>query len=131
MEKKKRASQWVFAAGILIAILGLIHIAATPMVLKDLDELPKNVKDSLVYMYVTTGAAVVFAGLLAVYSSIGIKRSEGMARPLAVGVGVFMFLVGVGAVIVMPDNPFAYIGLVLALVEIAPLLVYRQDIEMG
>ena len=91
MEKTKRASQWVFAAGILIAILGLIHIAATPMVLKDLDELPKNVKDSLVYMYVTTGAAVVFAGLLAVYSSIGIKRSEGMARPLAVGVGVLCF----------------------------------------
>ncbi len=131
MEKKKRASQWVFVAGILIIILGLIHIAATPMVFcMDFGKLPTKVGLAFIYVFVATGVAVVFAGLLAVYGSIGIKRSERMARPLAVGVGVFMLFVGVGAVITMSDNPFAYMGLVLALVEIVPLWIYRQDLAI-
>ncbi len=132
MEKKKRASQWVFVAGILIVILGLTHIAATPVIFRmDFGELPTEAGLAFIYVFVATGVAVVFAGLLAVYSSIGSKRSEGMARPLAVGVGVFMLLVGIGAVVTMSDNPFAYMGLALALVEITPLLIYRQDLEIG
>ena len=131
MEKKKRASQWVFVAGILIVILGLIHIAATPVVFRmDFGELPTEVGLAFIYVFVATGVAVVFAGLLAVYGSIGIKRSERMARPLAIGVGVFMLFVGVGAVVTMSDNSFAYLGLAFALLEIAPLLIYRQDLEI-
>ncbi|MCP4539666.1 MAG: hypothetical protein GY832_21220 [Chloroflexi bacterium] len=131
MEKKNRASQWVFVAGILIVILGLIHIAATPIVFRmDFGKLPTEAGLAFIYVFVATGVAVVFAGLLAVYGAIGIKRSERMARPLTVGVGIFMSLVGVGAVVTMSDNPFAYMGLALALVEMAPLMIYRQALAI-
>jgi hypothetical protein len=32
MDKRKRGSRWVFISGILIIVLGLIHMAATPLI---------------------------------------------------------------------------------------------------
>jgi len=130
MEKRKRISRWILIMGIFFTLLGLVHIAATPLVIEtELAGLDKGIVRVFVYMFVATGVAVVCAGLLVVYSAIGMKRAENMAWPVAVGGGLFMLLLGIGAVVMMTDNPFAYIMLVSATAEMALLWMYRRDLR--
>ncbi|MFQ6120215.1 MAG: hypothetical protein ACE5KE_10060 [Methanosarcinales archaeon] len=129
MEKGKFGSKWVFIMGILIVILGIIHNGATPLISSDLDILPKNVMLVMIFMFVGTGTAIIFAGLLTIYCSFGLKKSERMAWVIAMGVGVFIGLLGIGAVITMPNNPFAYIMSAFSILVIIPLLIHRKQFK--
>jgi hypothetical protein len=132
MDKRKLGSCWVLIAGIWIAVLGLIHCSATPVIFRaGFADLPRADGLVFIYMFVAMGAAMIFVGLLTVYCSFGLRRSEGWARTVAMGAAVFVALAGVGAVASMADNPFAYITLGTALATIAPLLIYRQAFEAG
>ncbi len=58
---------------------------------------------------------MIFIGLLTVYSSRGLEKSERWAWTIAKGVGMFMI-------------PF---GLVAAILEVIPLLIFRQEFKEG
>ncbi|MFZ5645179.1 MAG: hypothetical protein ACOY46_16510 [Bacillota bacterium] len=125
--KEALGKRWVLTTGILILILGLIHIGATPIVYKmGFNGLQDGYGKTFLYMYVSTGAAVVFAGLLTIYCSSGLGKMERESWMMATGAGIFMFLLGAGAVITMPDNPFSYITLIISLVDVVPLLMFRN-----
>lgn len=128
MQRRQIGSYWVLAAGILIAILGMIHNAATKEVYySGYDKLPMHHGWVFIYMFVVVGTAGIFAGGLVIYCSFGLRRSEKWSWIIALGVGVFMLTLAGGAVMVMPGNPFAYIGLALAILEILPLIVYHSE----
>jgi magnesium-transporting ATPase (P-type) len=128
MQRRQTGSNWVLAAGILIAILGMIHNAATKEVYySGYDKLPLHHGWVFIYMFLLVGTAVVFAGGLVVYCSFGLRRSERWSWSIALGVGVFMVILVSGAVMVMPGNLFAYIGLALALMEILPLIIFHKE----
>lgn len=132
MDKRQRGSQWVFVAGMFIAALGLIHLAATPVIFPSIAlQLFQADQFVFLYMYLSTGTAVVFVGLLTIYSARGLRRAEPWAWTLALATGGFMLLLGVGAVLSMANNPFAYLTLVLALVELTPLWLYRHACQIG
>ena len=131
MERRKLGSRWVLVAGILIAVLGLIHDAATFVIFGDVGKPYDGKVLASIFTFVATGAAVIFVGLLTVYSSFGLERSEKWAWTVAKGVGMFMIPFGLGAVATMPDNPFAYIGLVAAILEVIPLLIFRHEFKEG
>ena len=133
MDKRKVGSIWVLIIGILIIILGLIHNAATSIVfhMGSFEKLPKEDGLVFIYMYVATGTAVIAAGLLTIYCSFALKKSERMAWTITIAVCIFMILLGIGAIITMTDNPFAYIMLVLPLLEIIPLLNYKNEFIKG
>jgi len=125
---KTRGTRWIRLAGWLTLLLGSIHIAATPFVytlsaslFADPDAL------SALYMFEMTGIAVIFTGLLIIYASKGWQNGQCWAWHVCLGAGVFLLLLGLGAVLGMPDNPFAYLSLIIAIIENLPVWLYRHD----
>jgi hypothetical protein len=102
--------------------LGIVHIAGTPLVY------PAYAGSgfTFLYMFLGTGAAVIFAGLLALFSTGGWERGERWAWAIQLRIGVFLLLLGIGAVIAMTENPFAYLMLIVAAVAALPVWVYRK-----
>lgn len=74
-------------------------------------------------------AAVIFAGLLIIYGSRGLGIAERWAWTTTFAAGVFVTLLGIGAILTMSDNPFAYLTLILAVVEVVPLVIIRISIR--
>jgi len=120
--KIKRGSRWLFITGILTILIGSIHEAATPFIFKGHSVPP----DSL-YMFLSTGAAVFFMGALIIYCSRMLKQSERSAWAPAVAAGVYLLLAGIGAILVMPANPFSYLMFIVAFLELMPLFIYRRE----
>lgn len=128
MQRRKIGSYWVLVAGILIAILGMIHNAATKEVYySGYDKLPTHHGWVFIYMFLAVGTVMIFAGGLVIYCSFGLRRSERWSWIISLGVGVFVVILVSGAVMVMPGNPFAYIGLALAILEIIPLILFHNE----
>jgi hypothetical protein len=125
-----RSARWVQVAGWLTIILGAIHIAATPLIFPMSASLfadPELL--SSLYMFVMTGIAVAFAGWLVIYASRGWRQGQRWAWHVCLGAGIFLLLLGAGAVLTMPDNPFAYLSLVIAIVENLPVWLYRREFK--
>lgn len=132
MDNRKRGSRWVLVTGVLITVLGLIHVAFTPSIFQTLSsQLDVYSTWVQVYMFAATGAAVIFAGLLIVYASRGLKTSEGWARSLALWSGLFSLLLGGGAVAAIPGSPFALMLLLVSSAEIIPLWLYRREFRQA
>lgn len=128
MQRRQIGSYWVLAAGVLIVILGMIHNAATKDVYySGYDKLPLHHGWVFIYMFLAVGTAVIFAGGLVIYCSFGLRRSERWSWIIALAVGVFVVILGSGAMIIMPGNPFSYIGLALAILEILPLIIFYNE----
>jgi hypothetical protein len=101
----------------LIMLLGLIHTAATfvlfPVLKKDVP-----VDYASVYMFIMVGISVFLTGGLQWYVSDKQIDNKAMERILK-GSVLFIVLMGLGAIIAMPDNPFAYTIAAIAIYEIA------------
>ncbi len=121
-----RGTRWIQVAGWLTLVLGFIHIAATPLIFPLSASLLADPELlSSLYMFEMTGLAVVFTGWLVIYASRGWRLGQRWAWHVCLGAGIFLFLLGAGAVLTMPDNPFAYLSLVIAMVENLPVWLYR------
>ncbi len=111
--------------GGLVAVLGLIHNLATPMVHADVySALPAG--DALVadLFFVATGTTLILLGLLTVYSA----RYQGQQWAFIVtgSTGTYVTLLGIAAVALMPENPFAYVDLVLGVGQLIVLLFAQR-----
>ncbi|MEW5871191.1 MAG: hypothetical protein AB1894_18110 [Chloroflexota bacterium] len=122
-----RGTCWIQVAGWLTLGLGVIHIAATPLIFPLSASLLADPELlSSLYMFEMTGFAVVFTGWLVMYASQGWRQGQRWAWQVCQGAGLFLLLLGAGAVLAMPDNPFAYLSLVIAIVENLPVWLYRS-----
>lgn len=101
----------------LVMLMGLIHTAATfvlfPVFKKDIP-----VDYASVYMFIMVGISVFLTGGLQWYVSDKQIGNKAMARILK-GSVLFIVLMGLGAIIAMPGNPFAYTFAAIAIYEIA------------
>jgi hypothetical protein len=108
-------------AGILVLILGIIHICATPLVLHQMNLLPLMQKLCFLFMFVCTGLATILIGWLQYFLARQSKIDLKSATILKVSIWL-MLLIGIGAVATMWNNPFAYISLLIALYELIILI---------
>jgi hypothetical protein len=124
---RKIGSAWLLITGILVTLLGLLHVGMTPLVYdQGWNELPEADARAFVYMYVAAGLVLVLAGILTVRSARALGRGEKWGYGVASIAGWFVILMGVGAVINMRSNPFSWIALVIAVFNYIPLAGYRR-----
>jgi hypothetical protein len=129
MNKSKLVYRWLLITGSLIILLGVAHLLiAVPVGIEVVKILPKWAALSLTLGNIVTALAVGSAGCLTIYCAFGLKRTERWAWTIAVGVGIFITIVGIGYVVVTPYNPFAYLAFVIALFDLIPLFLFRQSI---
>jgi hypothetical protein len=108
----------------LVMLLGIIHIAATFVLF------PVFKKDAIIdyaslYMFIMVGISVAFTGGLQWVLSDKFIESKPMRRIMNRSI-LFMMIMGLGAVFALPDNPFAYISLAIALYEIVLMTLSSQ-----
>lgn len=106
---------------IVVIALGIIHIAATPVIFPIFK--PNAQLDlASVFMYVMTGVSTLFLGWLQNYTLKKINDNEGFKKIFIVSV-LFLAFMGLSAVAAMWDNPFAYISLIVASCQ---FILYRK-----
>jgi hypothetical protein len=124
---RKIGSTWLLITGILVTLLGVLHVALTPYVYgMGWNELPAAEGRVFVYMYVAAGLALAFAGVLTIRSARALGRGEKWGYGVATLAGWFVILMGVGAVLNMRSDPFAWSALAVAILNYIPLAGYRR-----
>lgn len=103
-------------SGIIILILGIIHSCATLTVILPFKALPKDDMLTAIYMFLCTGLAVLLIGWIQMYIARQ-KLTDVILLKIMKATIIFLFILGAGAVSLMPVNPFAYITLFIAIFE--------------
>lgn len=106
---------------ITVIALGCIHTCATPVIFGLFLENVKADPASL-FMFVMVGISTVFIGWLQLFLINMPDHETGFVkepyRKIFLSTIIFMSILGSGSVIAMPDNPFAYTSLLIAIVEV-------------
>lgn len=77
MRLNERIEKWQYHSGMGIACIGVIHIFSVCVVFNNgFDSLSKDNFASTVYMFLATGLALIYTGILIVYHSNGIRHLE-------------------------------------------------------
>lgn len=127
--KKKILRLWILVSGIIISIIGLAHNSFAPAMFRAMqnDQLMGDKTAGFIYFFVLTGTAFFFAGLLTIYSSIGLKNSEKWALIIAISSGIFVALGAISAVLFANfGNPLIYTMGICAILNIVLLLVFSK-----
>jgi hypothetical protein len=127
MNSKKKAADALRLSGLYALILGLLQIAMVTLFLfKGFEKLTFENILIFLYMYLSSGAALIFTGWLIMVCARGLKALESWPIPIAFGAGIFLLLLGISATIAMTFNPLVYLILLSALIELISLQVYRR-----
>jgi hypothetical protein len=107
-------------SAIALFTLGVIHVCATPVILYSLRQLPLSYLMVFAFMYVATGLSFVFIGWLQCFCIKHREESICLVKILKASC-IFVLICGIGAVVTMFDNPFAYLTLFIALFQFVML----------
>jgi hypothetical protein len=130
MEKKRKiASAWILMTGILILILGIIHNVATPFIMNGFEQLPDDKFMVFVFMFVATGTATIFFGLITIVCATKFDNGNKTAYSVLMLSGFFVIILGAGAFASMPSNPFAYATLAIAFLNIIPMFIFSKSLR--
>lgn len=125
MVKFNIAGGWLFLDGILIVLLGFIHLGFAPNVYSNISsKLELATALAMTYMFVAAGLSLLLAGWIVIINSFKFAGRDRSARTMVIAVGVYILLAGIGAVIAMPANVFSFILLGLAVLEILPIIIF-------
>ena len=127
MKPDKTGFYWIVTTGALIMLLSMIHIAATPAIFRTgYDQLTQSGGRVFIFLYTVAGLAVMFTGLLVITAGFGLQKGHGFCLILGAMCGMFLLILGIGAISTMPTNPFSYITAVLALALLIELITWAD-----
>ena len=130
MDRGKFGSHWILVTGIIITLIGIVHTSSAPMMYQQMmkDEAIKDKVPGLVYFFAFDGVAVIFAGLLTVFSCFGLKKTEKWAWTIAISSGLFVALGSLGAVAFAEfTNPMIYAMGISAVSNVFLLLIFYRN----
>ncbi|UKK71943.1 hypothetical protein L6467_02225 [Segatella bryantii] len=110
---KTRQSNYVRMIAMVIATMGVIHIAATftPLINGGLEVLSSAKQQAITYMSLMCGMLLIVCGsLVAIFHNI-VKEHPFLRRPYMFIYGA-LSIDGISAVAFMPHNPFAWLVLI-------------------
>lgn len=108
--------------------LGTIHCLATPAVLgMGFGALPRPQLAVFLFMFLATGLSLVFAGASLLQAIPHLHEGNPLAIRIHRLCVAYFLPLGIGSVVAMGDNPFAWLTLLNALLAGASLLVRNRD----
>lgn len=134
MGRRRFLRSWILFSGIVISIIGLVHNSFAPGMYKSLLTIEplKDKAPGFVYFFVFAGTAFLFAGLLTIYSSTGLKNADRWAVIIAVGSAIFVALGALSAVIFAKfENPLIYVTALCGVSNIILLSVFSPALKKG
>jgi hypothetical protein len=132
MKKSTLVSRLTLIIGILIALLGLVHSGSTSLAIERyaFDAIGDDKMPALMFFFISTGAALIFSGILNIYASVHIMKDMPWSVNLLLGNSIFLLILGIMAVVLISSNPFAYILLALPLAQIILITSNRQYLPL-
>lgn len=129
MEKRRAGSRWILITGALTLLLGIIHCSLTSFIYHHMgiDQLAAVNAKVFIWLYVITGISYIFAGFMTIYCSIGLNNAEPWAWDIIRITLVFILIGEISSVVMLQGNPFAYLSLIIGLIQLLVLLVYGQE----
>ncbi|MBN1117419.1 MAG: hypothetical protein JXA77_09460 [Bacteroidales bacterium] len=103
---------------IAIVVLGCIHLAATPFIMKGVNPEMRSV---FLSMFTIAGMGTFLPGVAILNQLQNLKAGNKQSRNLIVFCIVYFLILALIAVSTMYTNPFAYIALLLGLILLIPL----------
>jgi len=80
------------------------------------------------YFFAFCGFAVLYAGLLTIYSWLGLRKSEKWAWVIAISAGLFVALGGISAIAFAKfGNPLIYVMSISAILNLFLLLILHRS----
>lgn len=122
----ERIITWINLSSIALIILGLIHLTAIIVVAPMYINLSNEQFSVFVFMYLATGLGTILPGLISKFQINAIKNKSTIAWKTLLLCSVYTIIVGIGAVIQMTDNPFAYIMLIMGISLLTPSILIRK-----
>lgn len=112
MNTIKLKNRFIRISGYLTLSLGVIHSAATPLVMKSYSFSNDDLKLTFLNMFVSTGVAVLITSILLLYS-IKLRKDSLKHSNVIIAVAASLTLfIGSISIVLMPSNPFAYLTLI-------------------
>jgi hypothetical protein len=131
IRRRMAVATWLYYNSILAIVLSVFHAAAAFLFMQKpaVTMLPTEWEHIVLYLYLAAGAAFFFSALTVLYSVPGIRRKEQWGWDVAARVSCLMIFIGGGAMVVMPDSPFAQLSLLFSLTVFVPLFWYRNLLD--
>ena len=109
-------------------VLGVIHLIATMKVIPMFQNLNEKQLPVFLFMYLASGMGTVLPGIIVKQMANGLAKKDRRAWKIVAICSVYSLLMGIGAVIAMNTNPFAYLMLLIALSLFIPTVLIKKDL---
>lgn len=125
----KKLTNWISISSIALIVLGLIHLIATIMILPMFRNLGKEQLLIFLFMYFSAGLGTILPGLISKLMIKGLKNKDKRAWGILIICSIYSLLMGIGAIITMKTNPFAYLMLIIGLLLFVSVVLIKKEIK--
>ena len=122
----KKLILWIRIGAIALIVLGIIHTIATVMVFPMFQNLAKEQLSVFLFMYMATGMGTILSGLVSVFAVGRIREKDITAWLILLFCASFALIIGIGGIISLKHNPFAYLGLIIGFTLFIPTILIRK-----
>ena len=124
----KKLITWINITSIALIILGLIHLIAIIKVAPMYKNLSEGQFSVFLYMYLATGLGTVLPGLIAKFQITALKDKNKNAWITLFICSIYTMIIGIGAIIQLTKNPFAYIALIISILMLFPTILIKKQL---
>ena len=124
----KKLTNWISISCIALMVLGVIHLIATIMVVPMFQNLADEQFSVFIFMYLATGIGTILPGLISKLQVKELKEKNKRAWMTILICSIYTVIFGIGAIILMTDNPFAYLGFIIGISLLIPTLLIKKQI---
>lgn len=125
----KKLTNLISVSSIALIVLGLIHLIVTTMVLSMFKNLSNEQLSVFLFMYLSAGLGTILPGLISKLMIKGLKNKDKRAWEILIICSIYSLLMGIGAIITMKTNPFAYLMLLIGLLLFVPTILIKKEIK--
>lgn len=124
----KKLIKWINLTSIALVILGLIHLTAIIVVAPMYKNLANEQFSVFIFMYMATGLGTVLPGIITKIQINTLKDKSKIAWKTILICSIYSMIIGIGAVIKMTDNPFAYLFCVVSISLLIPTIIIKNHL---
>ena len=124
----KKLITWINITSIALIILGLIHLIAIIKVAPMFKNLSEGQFSVFLYMYLATGLGTVLPGLIVKFQITALKDKNKNAWITLFICSIYTMIIGIGAIILLTKNPFAYIALIISILMLFPTILIKKQL---
>ena len=124
----KKLITWINITSIALIVLGLIHLIAIIKIAPMYQNLSEGQFSVFILVYLATGLGTVLPGLISKVQITALKDKSKSAWITLFICSIYTMIIGIGSVIQMTKNPFAYIALVISISLLIPTLLIKKQL---